>query len=130
MSNFIRSATSAVDVASHRHVLTWSQAQLENSAQLRATASQYIQQSCYLFVLATLALIVGASDPAAAKSVRKQGEPAKIQRYVSSDDFALLPVYLWPIKRPAPSPAVCISSGSTTFRLDQINSFWRTAAIP
>ena len=81
--------------------------------------------------LAALALLVVAgSAPAEARSPRQAAAFGQVERAATDTDFALLPVYLWPVARPAAARPGCEAAEIAPIRLDQIASFWRTAAIP
>ena len=80
--------------------------------------------------LAALALLVAGSAPAEARSPRQAAAFGQVERAATDTDFALLPVYLWPVARPAAVRPTCEAAEIKQISLDQIGSFWRTAAIP
>ena len=79
--------------------------------------------------LAAVALTVTASS-AEARSPHQHAALGHVERAATDTNFALLPVYLWPVARPAAIRPGCEASEIAPIRLDQISSFWRTAAIP
>ena len=80
--------------------------------------------------LAALALVIGTCEPAAARSSHQPAAFGHVERAATDTDFALLPVYLWPVARPAAARPGCEAAELKQISLDQISSFWRTAAIP
>jgi len=80
--------------------------------------------------LAALALAIGTASPAAARAPNQRAALGQVERAATDTDFALLPVYLWPVARPAAARPGCEAAEIAPIRLDQIASFWRTAAIP